>query len=223
MLRRVSILGFIIAASSCGGSGGGSTPTPTTPTPVQQNRNPVIASTTVTPTFGIADLQSFSFNAIASDPDGDALTYSWNAAGNTASGATPPPIIFTSPGGDGQATVTVTDGKGGTASSSVNFTVGSMSGSWRVDTGILVGTTFQLTQRGAIVTGSFTIPSIGNGNTDPAQPGQINAAGTLAMRVKIGAFTDFTMNGTMDTSGRRITGGLQGSGFTGQPFSMVKQ
>ncbi len=221
-MRRLSSLLCAIALASCGGSGS-PTSTPTTPTPVQQNRSPIIASVTVTPTFGIADLQAFSFAAIASDPDGDALTYSWSAAGNTASTASPVPIVFVSPGGDGQATVTVTDGKGGSASSSVNFTVGSMSGSWRVDTGPLADATFQLTQSGAIVTGSFALPGIGNGNTDPAQPGQINAAGTLAMRIKIGRFTDFNMNGTMDTSGRRVTGGLQGSGFTGQPFSMVKQ
>jgi hypothetical protein len=214
----------LVAVLSCGGKDGGTPTTPTPPAPPpQQNRVPVITSVTVTPTFGIADLQAFSFNAIASDPDGDALSYAWNAAGNPESGAAPPPIIFVSPGGSGSATVTVTDGKGGTASSSVNFTVGSMSGAWRVDTGPLNGATFQLTQGGGIVTGSFSLPGIGNGTTDPAQPGQINTGGTLAMRVKVGAFTDFNMNGAMDTSGRRVVGSLQGSGFSGQPFAMQKQ
>jgi len=40
--------------------------------------------------------------------------------------------------------------------------------------------------------------------------------------VKIGPFTDFNMNGTMDASGRIVSGNLQGSGFTGQPFTMQK-
>jgi PKD domain len=224
-MRHSLIAIALFAVISCGGSGGSSTPTtPTTPTPPpQQNRNPVITSTTVSPTFGIAELQSFSFTAIASDPDGDVVSYSWNAAGNPMNGANPPPMIFASPGGNGQAELTVSDGKGGSASSSVNFTVGSMSGFWQVDTGMLRGSTFQLTQSGAIVTGSFSLPGIGNGNTDPAQPGQINPAGALSMRVKIGAFADFNMNGTMDTSGRRVAGTLQGSGFTGQPFAMQKQ
>jgi hypothetical protein len=210
---------------SCGGSDGGSTPTTPTPptTTTQQNRAPVITSATVTPSFGVADLQAFNFAAIASDPDGDALTFTWSAAGNTASSATPPPIIFASPGGNGQGTVTVTDGKGGTASSTVNFTVGSMSGSWLIDSGPLTGATFQLTQNRGVVTGSFSLPAIGSGNTDPAQPGSITVAGAVAMRVKIGAFTDFNMSGTMDTSGRRVAGNLQGSGFSGQPFGMQKQ
>jgi len=42
------------------------------------------------------------------------------------------------------------------------------------------------------------------------------------MRVKVGPFTDFNMTGTMDPTGRQVSGSLQGSGFTGQPFTMVK-
>jgi hypothetical protein len=223
MRQFVAALG-LCAVVSCGGSNNNSAAPPTTPTPAPQaNRVPVITSATVTPTFGIADLQAFNFVAIANDPDGDAITFSWNAAGNTASGATPAPIIFSSPGGNGQGTVTVTDTRGGSASSTVNFIVGSMSGAWRIDTGPLTGATFQLTQAGAIVTGSFSLPGIGNGNTDPAQPGTINVSGAITMRVKIGVFTDFNMIGTMDTSGRRVAGTLQGSGFSGQPFAMQKQ
>jgi hypothetical protein len=73
------------------------------------------------------------------------------------------------------------------------------------------------------VTGTFSLPGIGNGNTDPAQPGRITGAAVLTMRVKIGAFTDFNMSGTMDSTGRTVSGSLQGSGFTGQPFTMTKQ
>jgi hypothetical protein len=43
------------------------------------------------------------------------------------------------------------------------------------------------------------------------------------MRVKLAPFTDFTMNGTMDSTGRRVNGNLQGSGFTGESFTMTKQ
>ena len=223
-MRQLFVVFSVVSAVACGGGNDSPSSTPTTPTPpAQQNRAPVITSTSVTPTFGIADLQAFNFSAIANDPDGDAITYTWNAAGTTGGGATPPPLIFRSPGGNGQATVTVADGKGGSASSTVNFIVGSMSGSWRVDTGPLVGATFQLTQNGAVVTGSFSLPGIGNGNTDPAQPGNINVAGAITMRVKIGAFTDFNMSGTMDATGRRVAGTLQGSGFSGQPFALQKQ
>ena len=59
--------------------------------------------------------------------------------------------------------------------------------------------------------------------TDPAQPGTINGNGGIVIRLKVGAFTDFTMTGTMDSSGQRITGALNGSGFSGTPFTMTKQ
>ena len=222
-MKRQLIVAVCLLGAACGG-GGDDTPTTPAPTP-QQNRAPIISSTTVTPTFGVADLQSFAFNAIASDPDGDALTFSWNAAGNTGSGPTPPPIIFLSPGGSGSATVTVTDGKGGTASSSVNFTVGSMSGTWRVTTG-LPNMTLQLNQSNSgLITGSWSQPPLGGGVTDPVQPGRIDIGGQVTMRLKVttGSFTDFNMTGSMDTTGRRVTGNLQGSGFTGQPFVMEKQ
>ena len=222
-MRRQSLVAVCLFVGGCGG--GGETPTTPTPPP-QQNRPPVIGSASVTPTFGIADLQAFSFTATASDPDGDPVTFSWNAAGNVASGATPTPIIFVSPGGNGTATVTVSDGRGGAANSSVNFTVGSMSGAWRVTVGPLTGMTLQLTQASSgLISGTWNQSGLGGGITDPSQPGQIKAAGQSTMRLKVttGSFLDFNMNGSMDTTGRRVTGSLQGSGFSGQPFVIDKQ
>jgi len=224
-MRRTALFFMIACVSACGSHSSTTTPTnPTPPTP-QANRAPVITSVTVTPTFGVADLVTFNFAAIATDADGDTLSYSWNLAGNARTG-TNVSIIFASPGGNGQGTVTVTDGKGGSASSSVNFVVGSMTGRWVMTTAPapLPGSSYQLSQSASgLVTGSFTLPGIGNGNTDPAQPGQINAAGALTMRVKVAPFTDFTITGTMDSSGTRISGSVSGSGFTGQPVVLTKQ
>ena len=53
--------------------------------------------------------------------------------------------------------------------------------------------------------------------------GVSRAGASLTMRVKLAPFTDFTMNGTMDSTGRRVNGNLQGSGFTGESFTMTKQ
>jgi hypothetical protein len=39
----------------------------------------------------------------------------------------------------------------------------------------------------------------------------------------VAPFSDFNMTGTMDATGRTVSGSLQGSGFTGQPFTMTKQ
>jgi hypothetical protein len=173
------------------------------------------------PTFGIAYLTQFSFSVAASDPDGDAVTYTWDVGGNPVSG-TSGSMSFTS-GLSSTAKVTVADPKGAIASDTRDFTVGSMTGNWVVTSGLLIGSSFNLTQASTgLVSGTFVLPGFGTGNTDPAQPGRIDANGNLAMRIKIGWFTDFNMYGTMDQTGRSITGNLQGSGFTGEPFTMVK-
>lgn len=225
---RNSTLVFVsslVLMTACGG-GKSSSPSPTAPStptpPVQQNRAPQITSMNFAPAFGIMGQTQFAFNASASDPDGDTLTYAWDVAGNAFTG-TNGNIVFTT-GGSGTARLTVTDSKGLTVSDTRNFTVGTMTGGWLVTSGFLAGATFNLTQTTAgNVTGSFSLPGIGNGNTDPAQPGRIDSNGALTMRVKIGPFTDFNMNGTMDNTGVRITGSLHGSGFSGDPFTMVKQ
>ncbi|HEX5473570.1 MAG TPA: hypothetical protein VFX12_02820 [Vicinamibacterales bacterium] len=222
----VAVSALSLLAGGCGSSGGGSSSsasTPTSPTPPPGNHAPVISSATVNPTFGIASLTTFNFQAIASDPDGDSVSYTWNIAGSTANGPSTSGTISGS-GGAASASLTVSDGKGGTASSNVTYTVGSMSGAWLVTSGLLRGSSFKLSQTSAgIVTGSFVLPGLGSGNTDPAQPGQMTANGQLNMRVKIAPFTDFNMHGTMDTTGRVVAGSLQGSGFSGESFTMAKQ
>jgi hypothetical protein len=186
----------------------------------------VISSATVTPTFGIADITAFNFAAIASDPDGDAVTYSWNAAGTAGSGATPPPLIFRSPGGAGVATVTVIDGKGGTASTNLNFIVGSMSGRW-VGTMPNFTMTYNFTQATlGILTATWSVIGTNNasGNLDPASPNTINGAGHVTFRSKptSAGFLDFTITGDMDNTGTRFTGSVTGSGLNG-PVVMTKQ
>lgn len=178
------------------------------------------------PTFGMAGMTTFSFNAAATDLDGDSLSFTWSLAGNAATGSSGT-IIFaaSNTGGSPVASVTVSDGKGGSATDTRIFVLGSMTGPWLVTSGPLIGATFNLTQTSTgLTTGTFTLPGIGSGNTDPAQPGRITEAGALSMRIKVGRFTDFNMNGNMSTStGRSVSGSLQGSGFTGQPFTMVAQ
>ena len=61
------------------------------------------------------------------------------------------------------------------------------------------------------------------GSTDPAEPGKIDAAGKVEIRFKVGRFLDFYLRGTMDQTGRNITGGVFNSGFNGLPFTATKQ
>jgi hypothetical protein len=208
--------------SACGGDDS-SPGTPTSPTPPAQpqNRAPVVNSISVSPSFGIAQLTTFSYSASASDPDGDSIAYTWDLAGNPASGPSGS-ITFTT-GGQGTFRVTVTDSRGATASDSRPVTVGGMAGRW---TGSIPGYTnfvFDLSQTATIVTGTFTELFFGTGRIDPAQPGRIDADGRVEMRFKLAIFSDFTFRGQMDSTGRRITGGVFGSGFNGESFMMNKQ
>ena len=64
-------------------------------------------------------------SADAQDPDGDPLTYAWKAGAGTLASANARQSSWTAPQQTGpvQFTVTVNDGKGGTASSNVTITV----------------------------------------------------------------------------------------------------
>jgi hypothetical protein len=225
MFKRALIISitFVIAACGGGGGGGNNTPnTPTTPTPPpQQNRAPVINSITVSPGFGVSELTTFTYSASASDPDGDAVTYAWNLAGveRTGNAGT---ITFVG-SGLGEMRLTVSDGRGATATDGRTITLGSMTGTWR-GSGVALGQfTMILTQSGPRVTGTYTDNVFGAGQIDPAQPGAINASGRVEMRLKQGRFTDFTFRGDMDQGGRRVVGQIFGSGFNGEAFSMDKQ
>ena len=219
--RIVSIaLAFTVAA--CGGkSSGGGTPTqPSTPsTPPATNRAPVINGMNFTPSFGIAQLTTFAFNASASDPDGDSITYAWDVAGNPSTG-TSGTIVFTN-GGNGTARVTVTDSRGATATDTRTFVVGSMTGRWTGTWSSWVFTS-NLTQNGSAITGDYS-DQLGPGRLDPAVANTIDANGNIKLRYKQAIFSDFTFTGTMDSTGRRITGVVNGSGANNTPFTMNKQ
>ena len=234
-MRRLVLALALSAVSACGGDSKDSstptTPTPPTPAPAQ-NRSPQITAMTVTPAFGIAFLTSFSFSASATDADGDTLSYSWDLAGTSFSG-TSGTTVFTN-GFSGEARLTVSDGKGGSATDTRGFVVGSMSGQWigTVDvtgcTGRVKALSASLSQNQTVVTGSIGLPeglcsfAGGTAITDPAEPGRIDANGNVQIRIKVPPFTDVTFRGVMDQTGRRVSGGLFGSGHTGTPVVLNK-
>ena len=216
----------------CGGGGNSpttpSTPPVTTPPPTPNppaNRNPVVNSLNVSPAFGIAGLTSFAMTTSGSDPDGDPVTFEWDFGDGTRGNGTAFSKTYTS---SGVATVRVTasDGKGGTATDSRTATVGSMTGTWvgtlTINAGQAAPATMVLTQSGGVVTGTMVLSGF-NGRTDPAQPGRIDASGSFDLRMKVDPFSDFNLRGTMDATGRRISGGAFGSGFNGQAFSFDKR
>ena len=77
-MRNVLITTLIsIGLAGCGSSGSSPNPTPT-PLPTPTNHNPAITSSTVIPAFGISQITGFSAQAVATDSDGDAVTYEWD-------------------------------------------------------------------------------------------------------------------------------------------------
>jgi len=222
MLAVVAVSGIMLLPG-CGGSdsSGGSRTTPTSPTapttPVVTNKNPVITSMNIT-AFGIQQLTTFQFSAAANDPDGDTVSYAWDVAGN-ASSAAAGSIVFSN-GGSWTARVTVTDGKGGSATDTRSFVCGTMSGRW---TGAFGGWNFvsNLAQSYTTVTGDYS-DELGAGKLDSASANTIDANGNVKLRYKQSTFSDFTFTGVMDSTGRKITGVVNGSGFVNTPFTMTR-
>ncbi len=97
-----------------------------------------------------------------------------------------------------------------------------MTGTWIGSIPGYTNLVFTLNQAGPIVTGTFVEQFFGQGKTDPAAPGRIQADETLEIRFKLARFDDFIFRGRLDSTGRRVNGGVYGSGFNGEPFTMTK-
>jgi hypothetical protein len=229
-----TLFAFALAFSACGGSPTQPTNSTTTGTSSPQNRAPSV-SASGSASFGIAQQTTFTFNASASDPDGDPVTIAWNFGDGTSGSGTTVTKSYTS-GGVMTVTATASDGKGASTASTVSVTIGSLSGEWSgtVDLntclpGVVKPVTASFTQSGGLVTGSVVLSqglcrfNPGTAVTDPAEPGTFSAAGAVRVRVKIQPYTDVYFQGQMDSTGRVITGGLQGSGHAGTPFILTKQ
>lgn len=226
----IGVCAFALSVA-CGTSGGG----PTGPG-LSSNRAPVVTSTNVSPLFGVSGLTTITMQASATDADGDGLTYSWSFGSASASGASTSAKIT----GDGAVEVrlTVSDGKGGTATSSRTVTIGTMTGSWDFVGGSCGNgagerpAVFVLTQTGTSVNGVLNFPTYwcnvppgAHGEISPAAPGTIDASGNFELvRVPVGSFLDARLfGGKMSETGRVVTGRIYQSGFNGETFTLTKR
>lgn len=98
-------------------------PPPPPPAPVAKNGPPSVRAQCNPCTVDVGRTSTLS--ADASDPDGDALTYRWNAPAGTISTPSARQTPWTAPMQDGPVpiTVTVTDTRGGTASDAITLHV----------------------------------------------------------------------------------------------------
>lgn len=210
---------------------------PAEPTP---NQAPVISSVTLSSTFGITALSNPVITANATDPDGDPLTYSWIVKSATKdvgafNGAQISPTIagpFS-----GKATVTVTDGQGGSATAdSATFVVGAMNGIWECQSlqdfpnqslfylHMTQDASGNLT---AVVTTSSGQPILGG--VEPGTHPSINAAGVISnLQLKYTSGPEIQMSGQLQTNGQTVIGTfgdgnlvISGKSLTGKPFTLL--
>jgi outer membrane protein OmpA-like peptidoglycan-associated protein len=98
-------------------------PPPPPPAPAPQNRPPTVQARCEPCTVEAGGRSTVT--ADASDPDGDSLTYRWTAPSGALQNPSDRQTVWTAPQQPGpvQVTVTVNDGRGGTASSSTTIQV----------------------------------------------------------------------------------------------------
>ena len=96
--------------------------TATTAVAQTTNRAPRITAAAATPAAGYGAPLTVGFSATATDADGDTLSYSWNFGDGTSSALQAPTHTYQQLGYY-DATLTVTDGKGGTATRTVQVNV----------------------------------------------------------------------------------------------------
>ena len=98
-------------------------PPPPPPPPPPVNHPPTVQASCDPCTVDVG--QRATVSAKAEDPDGDTLTYQWTAPAGTLADATAPTTAWTAPDQAGPVpiTITVNDGKGGTASDTTTIQV----------------------------------------------------------------------------------------------------
>jgi hypothetical protein len=189
---HLSALALATLLSACGGGGEPAGPS-------RSNGNPT-ASLTVSDSLPLVGATPVSFVATGSDPDGDALSYSWNFGdGATATGAVVTHVFGT--GGTFNVAVTVSDGKGGGATANASVNARSLTGVW---TSQARAWNFEIQQVGGQITGRLL--GFKNVSLNPPPPlfGTVKAPRSVAFDVPGG----LSFAGTVSADAMAIPGTL---------------
>lgn len=129
-LLVVAILLLVLGA--CGPSEESPTPSPTptpTPTPPSGGNQPPVISSLTSAQAHVSPKSIIEVRCVASDPDGDTISYEWATTGGDFSGSGPT-LSWVAPDqyGDWDIIVTVKDHKGGVAQSTIRISVVSNQG-----------------------------------------------------------------------------------------------
>jgi hypothetical protein len=111
MIHKLLGISFLLLLlTACGG---GST---------TSNQNPVVTSVTANPA-SLAPGASSTITVVASDPNNDTLIYTYAATNGTVSGSGATATFLAGNAGTASVSVTVADGRGGTANGSTNISI----------------------------------------------------------------------------------------------------
>jgi hypothetical protein len=249
-MHRLTFLGLLVGVSLVGSTCGKDSPAAPTPS-VQNNpapsgnHAPTISVLNISPLFGIGSLTPINLQGQASDDDGDSMTFSWtvtdsvNAVIATFSGsAITAAMPTTAPSTKAIAHLTVTDGRGGTATrDSATFVVGTMTNTWDVRSSAIPGISLfhlRLVQdAGGKITGTVVDDAGAEiGHTDPAGQARIDASGNVtALRLKFNSGADVTLVGRLQlsaTATSEVDGTFSntnavfsGHAISGRPFTLL--
>jgi hypothetical protein len=192
-LAAGAVLGALVLAACAKGSSSGSPSQPT-----RGNSPPTGATITVSPAGqAITAVTSVTFAGTGTDPDGDPLTFSWNLGdGTTVTGQTVTRVYPRD--GTFNVSLTVSDGRGGSALASAAVTARSLAGIW---TSAAREWNFEIEQTGTTLRGRL----LGFKDTRLADPLPLNGTARSPRAVEF------------DVRGPFVVGGLRvpGLGFTG--------
>jgi PKD repeat protein len=210
-LRALTLV--VLAAgslTSCTGTGDTSTPggpssttpsssntTPSAPAP-GVNRPPGAVSVDFQPKTPIlAGATAVSLAATVTDPDGDALSFSWDMPDGELKSQGGGISYTFERGGNYRIKVVVTDGKGGTSTGETTLTVRTLEGTWALVSPVGQNMTTNIRHNGRSFSGQFS-------DGKHSFTGNVNDGGRVFMRLEDGGefycLTGGNYNGTINDS-----------------------
>lgn len=205
-------LPLVLTLVACGGSDGG-------PTAAAANRVPAVTITQSPSGGAIVGVTTLTFSATATDPDGDAVTCTWDLGDGTPRTGTSVARSYAATGAF-PANVTCTDGRGGSATAGSTVQARTLDGAWLPLQNGAPGDRAQITQDGATLNGYAD-----NSCCRHTFSGQLAhpRAATFQFRLAGCKKNDTPMTGTVSADLNRIDLTGTNCNVAGATFAFVRQ